>query len=122
MLARMYWKKVVSRGKQCYQVTKLENFKCEEQLPEKYVNNLPCMSAFVDYFGDSNQYALHISYPEQKTNVQTHMIIRVGNLLSASEKENAVHWMKVCGKRLTSINKKLAIANDDWTGEGFDEI
>ena len=122
MLARMYWKKVVSRDEQYYQITKLENFKRREELPEKYVNNLPYMSAFVDYFSDSNQYALHISYPEQKTNVQTHMFISVGSILSRSEKENAVHWMKVCGKRLTSINKKLAIANADWTGEGFDEI
>ena len=122
MLARMHWKKVVSRGKQCYQVTRLENFKREEELPEKYVNNLPCMSVVVDHFSDSNQCALQISYPETKTNTTEYIIFRVGNLLSASEKENAVHWMKICGKRLTSINKKLAIANADWAGEGFDEI
>jgi hypothetical protein len=41
MLARIHWKKVVSRGEQYYQITKLENFKFEEELPEKYINNLP---------------------------------------------------------------------------------
>jgi hypothetical protein len=42
--------------------------------------------------------------------------------LTEQEKENAIKWMKICGARLTSINKKLAKKNEGWAGEGFDEI
>ena len=122
MLARMYWKKVVSRGEQYYQITRLENFKRIDELPEKYTTNPPHMDAFVDYFSDTSQYTLHISHIDKKTNKRTHIFIRTGSLLSKSEKENAVHWMKICGQRLASINKTLTVKNADWTGEGFDEI
>jgi len=122
MLARMYWKKVVSRGEQYYQITRLENFKRIDKLPEKYTTNPPHMNAFADYFSDPSKCTLHITHMDKKTNKPTHIFIRTGSLLSKSEKENAVHWMKICGQRLASINKTLTVKNADWTGEGFDEI
>jgi len=122
MLARMYWKKVVSRGEQYYQITRLENFKCIDELPEKYTTNSPHMDAFIDYFSGTSQYTLHISHIDKKTNKPTHIYIQTDSLLSKTEKENVVHWMKICGQRLASINKTLTVKNADWTGEGFDEI
>ena len=114
MLARMYWKKVVSKGNRCYQVTKLENFKRSEELPEKYTNSVPMMEPFGD--------AQRIIFTTQKTNTLVNITLREGCLLTEQEKENAIKWMKICGARLTSINKKLAKQNEGWAGEGFDEI
>ena len=114
MLARMYWKKVVSKGNRCYQVTKLENFKRRDELPEKYTNSIPMMVPFRD--------AQHIGFATSKTNDIEHIMLRVGSLLTEQEKENAIKWMKICGARLTSINKKLTKQNEGWAGEGFDEI
>lgn len=120
MLARMYWKKVVSKGNRCYQVTKLENFKRREELPEKYTDNAPCMYMFTDYFSRTN--ALYMRYPSTKPDESVHVMIGLNQLLTEQEKENAIKWMKICGARLTSINKKLAKQNEGWAGEGFDEI
>ena len=118
MLARMYWKKVVSRGEQYYQITKLENFKHRDELPEKYTSHAPHMYTFVGFIGES---ILHIQCPTT-LNRREHMMISQYALLTEQEKKHAIHWMKICGQRLASINKKLAIKNADWTGEGFDEI
>ena len=118
MLARMYWKKVVSKGNRCYQVTKLENFKRREELPEKYTDNAPCMYMFADYY----QNALYMHYPSTKPDEPVHVVIGLNQLLTEQEKENAIKWMKICGARLTKINKKLAKQNEGWAGEGFDEI
>lgn len=126
MLARMYWKKVVSKGNRCYQVTKLENFKRREELPEKYTDNAPCMYMFTDYFSrtDPSTYpnALYMHYPSTKPDEPVHVMIGLNQLLTEQEKENAIKWMKICGARLTKINKKLAKQNEGWAGEGFDEI
>lgn len=126
MLARMYWKKVVSKGNRCYQVTKLENFKRSEELPEKYTDNAPCMYMFTDYFSRTDQSAcanaLYMCYPTTKPDEPVHAVIGLNQLLTESEKEDVVKWMKICGARLTSINKKLAKQNEGWAGEGFDAI
>ena len=114
MLARIHWKKVVSRGEQYYQITKLENFKRREELPEKYTSHTPMMEPFGD--------AQHMRFTTSKIYDIEHIMFREGSLLTRQEKENIIHWMKICGQRLASINKTLAIKNADWTGEGFDEI
>lgn len=114
MLARMYWKKVVSKGNRCYQVTKLENFKRSEELPDKYTNSAPMMEPFGD--------AQLIRFATSNNKPLEHIMFREGSLLTEQEKENAIKWMKICGARLTKINKKLAKQNEGWAGEGFDEI
>jgi hypothetical protein len=114
MLARMYWKKVVSKGNRCYKVTKLENFKRSDELPEKYTSNVPMMEPFGD--------AQLIRFATSKNKPLERIMFREGSLLTEQEKENAIKWMKICGARLTSINKKLAKKNEGWAGEGFDEI
>ena len=122
MLARMYWKKVVSRGEQYYQITRLENFKYEKELPEKYISQAPFMIAVPCEYGRRQTIAIFIRYPTTKHNDIGNDIIKLDALLTEQEKNSAIHWMKICGQRLSSINKTLTVKNADWTGEGFDEI
>jgi len=116
-IAKVHWEKVAKNGKRYFRITKLEGFKKLEDLPEEYVSKSPFMILHEGVLWTEVQ----IYLPQGHDDVSLALPVGV-RLLTEAQMEQALKWMRICGSRLTGINKSLSKRNADWHGEGVTEI